>query len=63
MLKTEEEINKMCPQRTLTVEPSVRLLKFYWWLLDESEGGVVFTYLQKDAAEISERATFFNPIM
>ena len=59
-MKTEEEINKMCPQRTLTVEPSVRLLKFYWWLLAESEGGVIFTYLQKDAAEISERATFYN---
>ena len=59
-MKTEEEINKMSPQRTLTVEPSVRLLKFYWWLLAESEGGVIFTYLQKNAAEISEKATMYN---
>ena len=50
----------MSPQRTLTVEPSIRLLKFYWWLLDESEGGVIFTYLQKNAAEISEKATLYN---
>ena len=50
----------MCPQRTLTEEPSVRLMKFYWWLLAESEGGVIFTYLQKDAAEISEKGTLYN---
>ena len=50
----------MCPPRRLTVEPSVRLMKFFWWLLAEGEGGVTFTYLQKDAAEISEKATFYN---
>ena len=50
----------MCPQRMLTVDPSVRLMKFFWWLMTEGEGGVTFTYLQKDPAEISEKATFYN---
>ena len=50
----------MCPQRTLNVDPSVRLMKFFWWLMEEGEGGVTFTYLQKDPAEINVKATFYN---
>ena len=50
----------MCPQRTLTVDPSVRLMKFFWWLMVEGEGGVTFTYLQKDPAEINVKATLYN---
>ena len=44
----------------LTVDPSVRLMKFFWWLMVEGEGGVTFTYLQKDPSEINVKATFYN---
>ena len=45
----------------LTVEPSVRLMKFFWWLMTEGEGGVTFTYLQKDPAEISDVIDWLLP--
>ena len=35
-------------------------MNFFWWLMTEGDGGVTFTYLQKDPAEISEKATFYN---
>ena len=44
----------------LTVEPSVRLMKFFWWLMVEGEEGVTFTYLQKDPAEINVKATLYS---
>ena len=57
-MKTETNI--MCPQRILTVDPSVRLLKFFWWLMEEGEEGVSFAYLQRDPGEITVKATLYN---
>ena len=32
----------MSPQRTVNVDQSVRLLKLYWWFLEEGPEGVTF---------------------
>ena len=50
----------MCPQRLVNVDQSVRLLKFFWWMLQEGQEGVSFEYLRRDPGEITVKATLYN---
>ena len=50
----------MCPQRLVNVDQSVRLLKFFWWLLQEGQEGVSFEYLRRDPGEITVKASLYN---
>ena len=50
----------MSPQRTVNVQQSVRLLKFYWWLLEAGLNGVTFEYFRKAQNEITVKASTYN---
>ena len=50
----------MCPQRMVNVDQSVRLLKLFWWLLQEGQEGVSFEYLRRDTNEITVKSTLYN---
>ena len=50
----------MSPQRTVNVDQSVRLLKLFWWLLEEGPDGVSFEYLRRHQNEITVKGTLYN---
>ena len=54
------ETNSMSPQRMVNVDQSVRLLKLFWWLLQEGQEGVSFEYLHRDPNEITVKSTLYN---
>ena len=50
----------MCPKRTVNVDQSVRLLKFYWWLLEAGPEGVTFEYLRKAQNDMTVKGNLYN---
>ena len=50
----------MFPQRVVIVQLSVRLLKFYWWLLENGPNGVTFEYFRKAQNEVTVKASAYN---
>ena len=42
------------------MEQSVRLLKFYWWLLEAGPDGVTFEYLRKAQNDITVKGSTYN---
>ena len=50
----------MSPQRVVNVQQSVRLLKFYWWLLENGPNGVTFEYFRKAQNEVTVKASAYN---
>ena len=44
----------------INVDQSVRLLKLFWWLLQEGQEGVSFEYLRRDPNEITVKSTLYN---
>ena len=50
----------MCPQRNVNVDQSVRLLKFYLWLLEAGTEGVTFEYLLIVQDEITVKGNLYN---
>ena len=52
-MKTQTKKVKMSPQRTVNVDQSVRLLKLFWWFLEEGPEGVTFEYLRRAHNEIT----------
>ena len=50
----------MSPQQTVNVDQSVRLLKLFWWLLQEGPDGVSFEYLRRDLNQITVKGTLYN---
>ena len=50
----------MSPQRTVNVDQSVRLLKLYWWFLEEGPEGVTFEYLRRAQNDITIKGNLYN---
>ena len=50
----------MAPQRIITVEQSVRVLKFVWWTLQLEPDGVTCTYFTKTQAQITAKVAAYN---
>ena len=50
----------MSPQRVVNVQQSVRLLKFYWWLLENGPNGVTFEYFRKAQNKVTVKASAYN---
>ena len=50
----------MSPQLVVNVQQSVRLLKFYWWLLENGPNGVTFEYFRKAQNEVTVKASAYN---
>ena len=50
----------MSPQRTVNVDQSVRLLKLYWWFLEEGPEGVTFENLCRAQNEITIKGNLYN---
>ena len=50
----------MSPQRVVSIQQSVRILKFFWWLLDDGPNGVTCEYFQKLQTEVTAKATEYN---
>ena len=44
----------------IDVEPSIRLLKLFWWFLEEGNDGISFEYLRRDPAQITVKGTLYN---
>ena len=44
----------------VNVDQSVRLLKLFWWLLQDGQEGVSFEYLRRDPNEITVKASLYN---
>ena len=44
----------------INVEPSIRLLKLFWWFLEEGNDGISFEYLRRDPAQITVKGTLYN---
>ena len=44
----------------VNVDQSVRLLKLFWWLLQEGQEEVSFEYLHRDPNEITVKSTLYN---
>ena len=42
------------------MDQSVRLLKFYWWLLEAEPEGVTFEYLRKAQNDITLKGNLYN---
>ena len=50
----------MAPQRIITVDQSVRVLKFIWWTLQLEPDGVTCAYFTISQAEITAKAAAYN---
>ena len=51
---------KMSPQRVVSIQQSARILKFFWWLLEDGPNGVTCEYFWKTQNEVTAKATEYN---
>ena len=50
----------MAPQRIVSIQQSVRILKYFWWTLNIGPDGVTCDYFTKPQAEVTAKATAYN---
>ena len=50
----------MSPQRVVSIQQSARILKFFWWLLEDGPNGVTCEYFRKPQNEVTAKATEYN---
>ena len=50
----------MSPQRIVSNQQSVRILKYFWWKLNIGPDGVTCDYFAKPQAEVTAKATEYN---
>ena len=51
---------KMSPQQVVSIQQSVHILKFFWWLLEDGPNGVTCEYFRKTQNEVTVKATGYN---
>ena len=51
---------KMSPQRVVSIQQSARILKIFWWLLEDGPNGVTCEYFRKPQTEVTAKATEHN---
>ena len=50
----------MSPQQVVSIQQSARILKFFWWLLEDGPNGVTCEYFRKTQNAVTVKATEYN---